>query len=132
MFQLGCWVACAAAALHLVGHVLVTGAAGPPDVPGSTPAYLFLVPGQHLPSAGQVADGFSLSLAVLLATVGAAGLRVLSRGADDAPMMRGLARVYALGASVVLVLSILNFFSLVTFLLAITALCFGLAAVPEE
>jgi hypothetical protein len=132
LFQLGCWVACATAAVHLAGHVFVPGTAGPSELAGPAPAYLFLIPGQDVPSARQVADGFSLALALLLATLGAAGLAVLSRGHADATLMRGIARVYALGIGVILALSILSFFSLQTFFLAVAALCFGLAAVSEE
>jgi hypothetical protein len=132
LFQLGCWIACATAAVHLVGHIFVAETPGPQDVAGASPAYLFLVPGQDVPSFRQVADGFSLALALLLTTLGAAGLVVLSRGHADAVLMRGVSRVYALGISVLLVVSILNFFSVESFFLALAALCFGLAAVSEE
>ena len=132
MFQLGCWVACAAAAVHLVAHILVPGTAGAPDVAGASPPYLILVPGQDVPSARQVSDGFSLALSLLLATLGASGLAVLNRGSADAMLMRGLSRAYALGIGVVLVVSIMNFFSVQSFFLAIAALCFGLASVSEE
>jgi hypothetical protein len=132
IFQLGCWVSCATAAVHLAGHIFVPGSTGPPPDAGASPAYLFLIPGQDVPSARQVADGFSLALALLLTTLGAAGLAVLHRGHTDAVLMRGVSRAYALGISVVLVVSVLDFFSLQTFFLAIAALCFGLATVSEE
>jgi hypothetical protein len=130
LFELGCWVACVAAAVHLLGHVFVQGTAGLP-ADGSSPPYLLLVPGQGVPSARDVADGLSLSLALLLATIGGAGLVVARRGYEDVLLMRGVARAYALGLTVVLILSIANFFGLQTFVLAIAALCFALAAVSE-
>ena len=132
LFQLGCWVACATAALHLIGHIFVAGTAGSPWAAGASPAYLFLVPGQQVPSPSEVADGLSLALSLLLATLGAAGLAVLNRGHADPVMMRGMARIYGLGIGLVLLVSILDFFSLQTFLLAIAGMCFGLAAVSEE
>ena len=141
LFQLGCWLACATAALHLVAHVAIGGTAAPAAASSvatdavqpaqEVPPYLLLVPGQEWPAREKVADGLSLSLVALLATIGAAGLAVGKRGHGDALLMRGVARAYAVGAAAVLVVSIFDFFSVQTFFLSMVALCFALAAVPE-
>jgi len=132
LFQLGCWMAFATAVLHLLGHLLIASphtavAAALQHLPG----YLFLVPGQDVPSAQDVTGGLSLSLSLLLATIAGAGLAVGKRGHDDALLLRGVARAYALGFVVLLIVSILMFFSVQSFFIATTALCFGLAAVSE-
>jgi len=128
LFQLGCWMAWVTAAIHLAGHVFVAGTQ--PPVSGS-PAYLFLIPNQPVPDAAAVADGLSLALPLLLVTLGAAGLVVHRRGADDPALLRGVARAYALGTGILLAVSVLSFFSLLSFLLVVTALCFALAGVTE-
>jgi hypothetical protein len=133
LFDLGCWLALVTAGIHLVGHLLVSGSAVPGSAatPGQRPAYLFLVQGQSVSSTDQVADGLSLSFSLLLATLGSAGLVVGKRGHDDALLLRGVARAYALGTGVLLVVSILTFFSFQTFAIATMAVCFGLATVTE-
>jgi hypothetical protein len=123
-------VAFATAVLHLVGHLVFPTPAGSPAVSGRPPG-LFLVPGQDIPTSQDVAKGFSLAWALLLATLASAGLAVGKRGYEDTVLLRGVARAYALGAAVLLVISVQNFFSLQSFLIAIVALCFALAMVPE-
>jgi hypothetical protein len=130
LFQLGCWVAFATAVLHLIGHLVFPIPTGASAITGRPPG-LFLVPGQDIPSAPDVANGFSLSWALLLATLASAGLAVGKRGFEDTVLLRGVARAYALGAAVLLVISVQNFFSLQSFFIAIVALCFALAMVPE-
>lgn len=133
LFQLGCWMTFATAVVHLLGHLLV---ASPSTAVAEAiqylPGYLFLVPGQDVPSSREVTSGLSLSLSLLLATIAGAGLAVGKRGHDDPLLLRGVARAYALGLVVLLVVSILMFFSVQSFFIATTALCFGLAAVSEN
>lgn len=131
LFRLGCWVAFATAAIHLLAHLFMTGSPQSVDSATTWPAYLFTVPGQTIPSIGQVADGFSLSFSLLLATIAGAGLVVATRGADDPLLLRGVSRAYAMGSGVLLVISILMFFSVQSFAIAMMALCFALAAVSE-
>jgi hypothetical protein len=130
LFQLGCWAAFATAVLHLVGHLMFPNQAGVSGIAGRPPG-LFLVPGQDIPTPQNVANGFSLSWALLLATLASAGLAVAKRGYEDTLLLRGVARAYAFGGAVLLVISVQNFFSLQSFLIAIVALCFALAMVPE-
>jgi hypothetical protein len=132
LFKLGCWTAFATAALHLLAHLLVPSADKPgPEPADLRPGYLVLVPGQPIPSAGEVADGFSLAFSLLLATMAAAGIVVAHRGQDDPLLLRGVARAFAIGSGVLLVLSVLLFFSLQSFAIAAMALCFALGAVSE-
>ena len=84
-----------------------------------------------MPNFDRVSDGFSLAFALLMTTMAAAGLAVQRRGREDALLMRGVARAYALGFGALLVISVLSFFSVQSFFIAATALCFALAAVSE-
>jgi hypothetical protein len=133
LFQLGCWLAFATAGVHLVGHLLMAGTVGPAVLVDGVdrPSYVILVPGQDVPTPEQVADGLSLAVALLLGTLGATGLVVHRRGQEDAVLLRGVARAYAIGSAVLLVIAVLNFFSLQAFFIATMALCFALAAVSE-
>jgi hypothetical protein len=132
LFELGCWTAFATAAVHLAGHVLASGAGHDTAVSVERlSGALFLVPGQDPPSPDQVAGGFSLALSLLLGTLAAAGVAVGKRGHEDPTLLRGVAKAYAVGGAVLLVVSILMFFSLQTFFIAAMALCFALASVTE-
>jgi hypothetical protein len=135
LFQLGCWVAFATAIVHLAEHVSGLNALGP-DAAASINAfpatYVILVPGLHQPTFLSVLNGFSLSLALLVATIGGAGLVVLRYGADQPLLLRGVARVFAIGTGMLLALSIEGFFSVQTFCMATMALCFALSAVSQE
>ena len=133
LFQLGCWLAFATAAVHLAGHLVAAGTVSVTSLMDGTerPAYLILVPGQDIPTPREVADGLSLAVALLLGTLGATGLVVHRRAQEDSVLLRGVARAYALGGTVLLIVSIMNFFSLQTFFVATMALCFALAAVSE-
>lgn len=135
LFRVGCWSAVGAAVLHLAAHLLV-----PPDLPAhaavalaQTPApHVFRVPGLLQPSFADVVSGLSLALPLLLASIGGAGLAVVRHGGHEPRLMRGVAGSFALGAGALLVVSIALFFGLQTFAIAIVALCFALAAVPEQ
>jgi hypothetical protein len=132
LFRLGCWVALATALAHLAAHVIVPGSLdAAPGAATATPSAVFLVPGLRQPTFVSVFDGFSLSLAVLLATLGGAGLTVANYADGSATLMRRVSRTFALGTAMLLIVSVAEFFSLVTFLIAVFALCFALAAVTE-
>jgi hypothetical protein len=78
-------------------------------------------------------EGFSLDAVVLLAVVGALGLVVARRGADDARLMWAVARACALGAVVLLVIALMKFSVLAAVPMAVMATCFLVASVeaPE-
>lgn len=135
LFQLGCWVAFATAIVHLVEHVSGLNALSPDTVAGINAlraTYVILIPGLHQPTFLSVLNGFSLSLALLLATIGAAGLVVLKYGSAQPLLLRGVARALAIGTGMLLVVSVEGFFSVQTFFMATMALCFALSAVSQE
>jgi hypothetical protein len=136
LFQLGCWIALVTAGVHMAAHVtgsLLSTASGidPASTP-PVPTHIWLVPGLWQPTFAGVLDGFSLTVAMLTATIGAAGLVVLRFGEAQPELVRRVARVFALGMTMCLVVGILSMFSAETFFVAITALCFGLASVKPE
>jgi hypothetical protein len=133
-FQLGCWAAFTAAGVHIVAHVFGTPDLSPHATVGMSmlaPDYVFAVPGPQQPTYRSVVDGLSLSLPLLLATIGAAGLAVSRHGNNDARLVRSVAGAFGIGLAALLVTSVVLFFSVLTFALALPALCFGLACVPE-
>lgn len=135
LFQLGCWVAVAAAALHVAVHVMVGGDLSPHAEAGMSmlsPDYVVRVPGLRQPTYRGVVDALSLSHALLLATIGAGGLAVARHGQFNPKLLRAVAGAFAIGTGMALITSAVLSFSLETFVLAIVAICFGLAAVPEE
>jgi hypothetical protein len=135
LFQVGCWATFAVAVLQLAAHLAAPGALPPHAEAGLSlmpPAYVFEVPGTRQPTYRGVTAGLSISLPVLLVTLGAAGLAVIRHGRDQAALVRGVAGALAAGLALLLVTSIVLFFSAVTFALAVPAMCFGLAAVPES
>ena len=135
LFQLGCWMAFVLAAVHLVIHVAGGEGLSPHAQAGMSmmaPDYVVIVPGLRQPTYLGVVDALSLSYALLFATIGAAGLAVVRHGRDDPRLLRGVAGAFAIGSGMALVSSIVLSFSLTTFVLAIVAMCFGLAAVPQE
>ena len=75
LFQLGCWVAFATAIVHLAEHVSGLNALPPETVAHVNSAhatYVIVIPGLHQPTFLGVLNGFSLSLSLLVATIGAA------------------------------------------------------------
>ena len=135
LFQLGCWVAFATAVVHVAEHVSGLNALAPEtvaDINLLRATYVILIPGLHQPTFLSVLNGFSLSLALLVATLGAAGLVVLKYGGDQPLLLRGVSRAFAIGTAMLLALSIEGFFSLQTFFMATMALCFALSAVSQE
>lgn len=131
LFQFGCWSALATAVLHVVAHILVPAAAGA-VAPGAPAPHIVRVPGVLRPDVLSVLNGFSLGVAMLLASIGAAGLAVARHAGDYAVLLRRVAGAFAIGTGGLFVLSVMQFFSLQSFALSIVALCFALAAVPEE
>jgi hypothetical protein len=135
LFQLGCWLAFATAVAHLAEHVSGLNALDPAivaHIDTVRPTYVIPIPGLHQPTFLGVLNGFSLSLSLLLATIAAAGFVVLKYGADHALLLRGVSRAFAFGIGMLVVLSIEGFFSLQTFFMLVTALCFALSAVSQE
>jgi hypothetical protein len=132
LFELGCWLAFATAVVQVAGHLMRPApSALAASLAGVTAPYLIFVPGQDAPTWVQAFDGYSVSMPLLLATLGAAGLAVQKRGYQDATLLRGVARAYAVGSAVLLVVAVISFFSLQAFFIATMALCFALAAVTE-
>jgi hypothetical protein len=135
LFQLGCWVAIAVAALHAAVHVAVGTDLSPHAQAGMSmlsPAYVIQVPGLRQPTYLGVVSALSLSYALLFATIGAAGLAVVRHGQHQPKLLRAVAGAFATGTALALVVSVVLSFSLQTFVLAVVPMCFGLAAVPEE
>jgi hypothetical protein len=135
LFQLGCWAAFAVAVVHVAVHVATGGDLSPHASAGMSmlpPDYVVPVPGLRQPTYLSVVDALSLSYALLFATVGAAGFAVVRHGQFNSRLLRAVAGVFATGAGMALIVSVALSFSLQTFVLAIVAICFGLAAVPEE
>lgn len=135
VFRLGCWAAFVASAVHVSAHVFGAGGISPHAATAlaAAPApYVFSVPGLLRPSFLAMVDGFSLAWPVLLAAMGAAGLAVARHGDGNASLLRSVAGSFALGTGALLVLSVMQFFGLQSFAIAVVAICFGLACVPEH
>ena len=135
LFQLGCWVAFATAVVHLAEHVSGLNALDPvivTHINAARPTYVIPIPGVHQPTFLSVLNGFSLSVSLLLATIGAAGLVVLKYGAGQALLLRGVSRAFGFGLGMLVVLSIEGFFSVQTFFMVVAALCFALSGVSRE
>ena len=127
-------MAFAVAIVHLAAHIVGTSELSPhasAQLNMLAPSHVFVIPGIRRPLFTSVLDGLSLSLTVLVATLGAAGLSVLAH-AQDERLLKSMARVFALGSSALLFLSISEFFSLQTFVIAMMTMCFALAAVSQE
>ena len=70
-----------------MAHLLTPAVSDPHAVVGLgmlQPSHVFIVPGLRRPTFMSVLDGLSLSFAVLVATIGFAGLAVLKHGARRA------------------------------------------------
>ena len=133
-FQFGCWTTIVTAVVHLAGHLM----------PQSPPAndterqllqlattYRFTLPGGAQRSTVDVLDGFTLSFALLLAGIGAAGLVVHKRGREDATLMTGVARALAVTSVALTIISLTNFFIVPTLFIAVMAICFLVASVES-
>jgi hypothetical protein len=116
---------------HITGALLV-GAGYDPALEVLLPTHVWLVPGLWQPTFAGVLDGFSLTVAMLTATLGAAGLVVMHFGHAEPELTRRLARVFAIGMAMCLIVSVATMFSVETFFVATAAMCFGLASVRPE
>jgi len=133
MFAFASWASLALAGLLVAGHVLAPGLtpAAASLLASDPPPFIWRVASLMHPNAASTLNGLSLSVALLTATMGAAGLVVVKR-ADDEVLMRGVARAFAIGAGGLLALSIADSFGVHTFVISVVALCFAMAAVPQE
>ncbi len=132
LFTVGCWVAIATAALHLVGQF-----AGQPE-PASdaerqwrtlSTTVQFAFPGGTARSPQDLATGFGLTFSVLMAGLGVAGLMVARRAATLDAVLFGVARTFAVVGAAMMTLSLVYFFIIPTMCLALFTMCFALASV---
>jgi hypothetical protein len=132
LFKFGCWLTIATAVLHLAVHL-----AGPPAPSNDTEqrlwdlatTYRFALAGGAERSLMDMANGFSLIVALLLATLGGIGLIVEKRAHQDRALMSATARMMAVSAVVMLGISLTNFFIVPSLCLAMMAVCFIVASV---
>ena len=135
IFKFACWVAFLTAATHMIGHI-----AGPPAPVNATEQqihdlvtnYFFPMPGGGERSIMDFQNGFSLMLATMMATCGAVGLMVVKRGAADPVLVRGVARAFALGGAVLLLISLTHFFIIPSLFIALLTVSFAVASVSER
>ena len=132
VFRIGCYLAFLTAAFHMVGHL--SGPQAPANDTGRQIVqlmtdYRFAMPGGGDRSMMEFMNGFSLTFALFLGTMGGVGLIVARRGADDSTLMLGVARALAGATAVLLVISLTHFFIVPTICVAAVALCFGMASV---
>ena len=135
LFQLGCWMAVVVAAAHALVHVATAGDLTPHAEAGLAmlgPRYVLPVPGLRQPTYPGIVSAMSLTITLLFATIGAAGLAVVRRRDFTPRLLRSVAGALAAGTGLTLVVSVALAFSAETFLIALVPICFGLAAVPEE
>ena len=133
MFYCASWVSLALSVLLLAGHLFGPGLTSEAALRlgQDPPPFIWRVPGLMQPHAAGAFNSLSLSVALLTATIGAAGL-VVAKRADDAVLVRGVARAFAIGMAGLLAMSIASSFGVQTFVISIVALCFAMAAVPQE
>jgi hypothetical protein len=130
-FQCGAAMLLLTAAAHLAGHF----SGGGPPADASEAELLRLMTtytremGHGPRSTMDLFSGFSLCFATLLALTGALDLLMLRRQATDAAFMRAATLLNALGAALLLALSIVYFFPPPTICLALVC-GFFLAALP--
>jgi uncharacterized membrane protein len=74
-------------------------------------------------------DGYSLVIALLLATMGGVGLLVQKRAREDVLLMSGMARMMAVSSVVLLVISLMKFFIVPTLFIALMVVPFLVASV---
>lgn len=132
VFTFGCWVALAAAAIHVVGHLVVPLSPSTEEgrqLMAHASAYRFAFPGGVERTLMNLVDGFSLSYAVLLAAMGGLGLAVARRGGGDELLMASVARVSALAGVALLGLSLSYFFIAPALVIALMTVCYVLASV---
>lgn len=135
MFRFGCWSTIGASILDLAGHVMGRSPANDTErqLLDLASTYAFTQVDGRSRTLMNALEGFSLDVVVLLAVVGALGLVVARRGADDARLMWAVARACALGSVMLLVIALTKFSVLSAVPMAVMATCFLVASVeaPE-
>src|SRR5262245_3324929 len=134
VFRIGCVATLLTVALHLVGHV--SGGLRPENETEAKALdlatnYKFALPGGAHRSLMDFADGYSLSFAMLLATIAVTGLVVAKRGHDDGRLMLAVAAPFAIGSSVLTVIGLTHFFIIPAMWFALMATCFAVASVAS-
>lgn len=132
VFRIGCYLALLMALVHMVGHV-----AGPQAPANDTErqlldlatTYEYSVPGGARRTLMDFMNGFSLAYSTLLAAIGALGLVIAKRGQQDPLLMVGAARVIALSAAGLLLVSLTQFFIVPTIFTAAILVPFAVASV---
>jgi hypothetical protein len=132
VFKIGCLAALLAALVHLAGYL-----SGPQPPANDTErelmrlatTYRFPLPGGTSRALMDLLDGFSLMFAVFLALTGGIGYIVQKRGRHDGVLMTALARALAAGYTVLLVISLMQFFIIPTIFIALVTVCFAIASV---
>lgn len=132
LFRFGCWAAIFTAMVHLAGSL-----AGGFTAENETErqlidlatTYHFSMPGGASRSFMDLVQGFSLGFSLFFLTLGATGLVVSRRGGSNALLMYGVARVAAISAATMLVISLVFFFIIPTMFIAAVTTCFAVAAV---
>ena len=134
VFKIGCFATLFCAALHLVGHI----SAGPKPVNETevrvldlATNYKFALPGGVSRSIMDFQNGYSLSFAMLLATLGGIGMSVAKRSGQDALLMRAVARALGLASAVLTVIALTHFFIVPAMCFAMMAVCFAIASVAS-
>ena len=134
VFRIGCIATLLCAVLHMIGHI-----SGGPAPANDTEvklldlanSYKFSLPGGAHRSVMDFQNGYSLSFAMLLGTIGATGLIVARRGQQDVPLMLAVARTFAVGSVVLTVIGLTHFFIVPAMCFALMAVCFAIASVAS-
>jgi len=134
LFKFGCWATIGTAVVLLVAHlawpVLPLGGSAS-SLAGAIEGARVAVPGSAERSVADVLGGLNLVVALLLATMGAAGLVVQARARHDAVLMAAVARTYGVSSVALLGVSLTNFFLVSSFLIALMVISFLVAAVES-
>ena len=137
VFRIGCIAALLTAAMHMAGHL--SGTQAPANdterqLLDLMTTYQFPLPGGTARSALELQSGFSLVFALFLATMGGAGLVIQKRAPTDPVIVLAIARVFAVSAAILLVISLTHFFIIPTMCIALVAVCFAISSVaaPDE
>jgi hypothetical protein len=136
VFRIGCVATLLCAVLHLVGHI----SGGPPAANDTevklldlASSYKFSLPGGVHRSIMDFQNGYSLSFAMLLGTIGATGIIVAKRGQQDLLLILAVARQFAVASTLLTVIALTHFFIIPSMCFALMAVCFAIASVaPPE
>jgi hypothetical protein len=134
VFKIGCYATLLTVAMHMFGHVV--GGFQPENeaeakVIDLATNYKFALPGGAERSLMDLTNGYSLTFAMLLATVAATGLVIAKRGREDGRLMLAVARTFAIGSAVLTVIALTNFFIIPAMCLALMTVCFAIASVAS-